>query len=118
MSRSAVTRRAFLYGSLLIFTVPLAANRLPALAAGLVRAGVDVIVAVSIRTARQATTSIPIVMAYWGGPDLVQSGVALPGGNITRVHMLNTALDPKQLELLVQAVPAAAKVAVLVQVIE
>ena len=95
-------------------------DRVPAFAAELVRLKVDIIVAVAppaIRAAKQATGSIPIVMAYWGGPDLVESGViasfARPGGNVTGVHMLSSALDPKRLELLLQAVPGAKKVAVL-----
>lgn len=37
-----------------------------------------------------------------------------PGANVTGVHMLNTALDPKRLELLVQSVPTAKRVAVLI----
>jgi len=51
-------------------------ERLPALAAELVRLNVDIIVAVAppaILAAKAATTTIPIVMAFWGGPDLVDS---------------------------------------------
>ena len=77
------------------------ADRLPALAADLVAAKVDIVLAVApaaIRAAKQATTTIPIVMAFWGGPDLVESGIiasfARPGANITGVHMLTSALDP------------------------
>jgi ABC-type uncharacterized transport system substrate-binding protein len=95
-------------------------DRIPEFAAELVSAKVDIIVAVapaSILAAKQATSAIPIVMAYWGGPDLVESGViasfARPGGNVTGVHMLASVLDPKRLQLLLQAVPAAKKVAVL-----
>ena len=93
---------------------------IPALAAELVSLKVNIIIASAppaIRAAKQATSSIPIVMAYWGGPNLVESGViasfARPGGNVTGVHMLSSVLDPKRLELLLQAVPAAKKVAVL-----
>ena len=96
-------------------------ERLPELAADLVRSNVDVIVAVAptaIRAAKRATTKIPIVMAWWGGPDLVESGIiasfARPGGNITGIHMLLVALDAKRLDLLRQAVPKARKVAVLI----
>jgi putative ABC transport system substrate-binding protein len=95
-------------------------DRLPALATELVSAKVDIIIAVApaaARAAREATKRIPIVIAWWGGPDLVESGLvasfARPGGNITGVHMLSLALDEKRLELLLQAVPAARKVAVL-----
>src|SRR5919204_7037546 len=53
-------------------------ERLPALAADLVRTPVDIIVAVSppaILAAKQATTTIPVVMAFWGGEGLLESGV-------------------------------------------
>jgi putative ABC transport system substrate-binding protein len=97
-------------------------DQFPRLAAELVAARVDVLVAVAptaIRAARQATSTIPIVMAYWGGTDLVEAGIvasfARPGGNVTGVSMLNPELDVKRLELLVEAVPRGRKVAVLVQ---
>ncbi len=87
----------------------------------LVAAQVEIIVAVApvaIRTAMQATSKVPIVMAWWGGPDLVESGViasyARPGGNVTGVDMLLSALDAKRLDVLRQAVPEATKVAVLI----
>jgi putative tryptophan/tyrosine transport system substrate-binding protein len=95
-------------------------DRLPSLAAELVRSKVDVIVAVSppaIRAARQATDTIPIVMAFWGTSGLIESGIvanlAHPGGNVTGVYMLAAELDAKRLELLLQAVPKARKVGVL-----
>jgi putative tryptophan/tyrosine transport system substrate-binding protein len=95
-------------------------NRLPALAADLVRTPVDIIVAVSplaIVAAKQATTTIPIVMAFWGGEGLLESGVvasfARPGGNVTGVYMLAAELDAKRFELLLEAVPQARTVAVL-----
>jgi len=95
-------------------------DRLPELAAELVRSKVDIIVAVSptaIRAAKQATSTIPIVMHFWGGEGLIETGVvaslARPGGNITGVHMLSAELDAKRFELLVEALPNAKKVAVL-----
>lgn len=95
-------------------------DRLPDLAAELVRAKVDLIVAVSppaIRAARQVTSTIPIVMGFWGGEGLLESGIvtsfARPGGNVTGVYMLAAELDAKRLELLLQAVPTARNVAVL-----
>jgi putative ABC transport system substrate-binding protein len=95
-------------------------ERLPALAADLVRTPVDIIVAVSppaIVAAKQATNTIPIVMAFWGGEGLLESGVvtsfARPGGNVTGVYMLAAELDAKRFELLLQAVPQARTVAVL-----
>ena len=96
-------------------------ERLPALAAEVVRLNVDIIVAVAppaILAAKGATTTIPILMAYWGGPDLVESGVVAslsrPGGNVTGVDMLNTALETKRLEFLLEAVPKAKNIAVIV----
>ena len=93
----------------------------PVLAKELVDAKVDLIVAVApaaIRAAMQATSDIPIVMAWWGGPDLVESGLiasyARPGGNVTGVDMLLSVLDAKRLDVLHQAVPKAMKIAVLV----
>jgi len=95
-------------------------DRLPRLAAELVHSKVDVIVAVSppaILAARQATDTIPIVMAYWGQRGLIESGIvasfARPGGNVTGVNMLAAELDAKRLEILLQAVPKARKVGVL-----
>jgi putative ABC transport system substrate-binding protein len=95
-------------------------DRLPDLAADLVRVPVDIIVAVSppaIIAARRATTTIPIVMAFWGGEGLIESGVVAsfsrPGGNVTGVYMLADELDVKRFELLLDAVPKAKTVAML-----
>jgi putative ABC transport system substrate-binding protein len=95
-------------------------ERLPELAAELVRSKVDIIVAVSppaIRAAKQATSTIPIVMGFWGGEGLIESGIvasfARPGGNITGVYMLASELDAKRFELLLEALPNAKKIAVL-----
>jgi putative tryptophan/tyrosine transport system substrate-binding protein len=95
-------------------------ERLRGLAEELVRAKVDVIVAVSppaILAASKATDSIPIVMAFWGAGGLLESGIvanlARPGGNVTGVSMLAAELDAKRLELLLQAVPKARRVGVL-----
>jgi putative ABC transport system substrate-binding protein len=93
-------------------------ERLPALAAELVRLKVDLIVisgGIAIRAAQHATSTIPIVMAGTGDP--VQAGfvasLAEPGGNITGVSHLQTDLNAKQLELLKEAVPGVSRVAVL-----
>jgi len=95
-------------------------DRLPELAADLVRTPVNIIVAVSppaIVAARRATATIPIVMAFWGGEGLIESGVvasfARPGGNVTGVYMLADELDVKRFELLLEAVPKARTVAML-----
>jgi putative tryptophan/tyrosine transport system substrate-binding protein len=93
-------------------------DRLPALAAELVRLQVDVIVAVAsaaTRAAQHATRTIPIVMA--GGSDPVGAGLvaslARPGGNITGFSNLTVELPEKRLELLKEAVPQGGRVAVL-----
>ena len=93
-------------------------DRLPTLAAELVRIPVNVIVArgLTIRAAREATATIPIVMA--ADPDPVRSGfvvsLARPGGNITGLSTQAPDLEGKQLELLRQTLPSLARVGVLV----
>src|SRR5256712_2090949 len=85
-------------------------DRLPALAAELVRIPVNVIVArgLTIRAAREATATIPIVMA--ADPDPVRSGFVLslarPGGNITGLVTVAPDLEGKQLELVREALPS------------
>lgn len=122
--RIAMSELGYVEGKTIVFEMGISGgkrDRLPGLAADLVRAKVDIIVAVAppaIQAAKATTNSIPIVMAYWGGAkDPVEAGIVVdfrrPGANITGVHMLDTALDPKRLELLVEAVPGIAKVAVL-----
>ena len=93
-------------------------DRLPAFAADLVRLKVDVIVAGSpqaTRSAKQATSTIPIVMAFDDDP--VGSGfvasLARPGGNITGLSTLFPEMSGKQLELLKEIVPKLSRVAVL-----
>ena len=95
-------------------------DRLAGLAAELARSRVDLIVAIgppAIRAAAQATKTIPIVMAFWGGPGLIESGTiasfARPGTNVTGIYMLASELEEKRLQLLVQAVPGARRIAVL-----
>jgi putative ABC transport system substrate-binding protein len=95
-------------------------DRLPALASELVGLKVDLIVAgaaVAIRAAHDATTTIPIVMAF-SGEDPVKSGfvasLGRPGGNVTGVTAVARDLTPKTLELLRDAVPGLTRVAVLI----
>lgn len=79
---------------------------------------VSVIVTVGtagVRAARDATATIPIVMAGAGDPvgtGLVQS-LARPGGNITGLSLLGKELLPKNLQLLKEAVPRVTRVAML-----
>jgi ABC-type uncharacterized transport system substrate-binding protein len=93
-------------------------DRLPDLAAELVRLKVDVIFAPSApatQAAKQATTTIPIVMDTLGDPvraGLV-TGLAQPGGNITGTAGFAPELGGKQLELLKAAVPGITSVAAL-----
>ncbi len=88
-------------------------DRLPGLVRELVQIPVDVIVAVSptaIDAAKDATTTIPIVMGF-GGPDFV-SNLARPGGNITGVsYSVGPEIDQKRLQLLKEAAPRAARIA-------
>jgi len=95
-------------------------DRLPELAAELVRLKVDIIVAAGgpniVRPAKNATKSIPIVMVG-AGTDPVEEGLveslARPGGNVTGITNLGRELGGKRLELLKEAVPKVARVAVL-----
>ncbi len=93
-------------------------ERLPDLAADLVRLKVDVIVAPAtnpVLAAKQATRTIPIVMT--GSEDAVGSGLvaslARPGGNVTGLSTLAPEIVGKQLELLKEIVPRVSRVAVL-----
>jgi len=92
-------------------------DRLPALAAELVRLKVDIIVTAgpqTTRPAKQAISTIPIVMAQ--DPDPVGNGfvasLARPGGNITGLSTLAPELSGKQLELMKEIVPRLSRVAV------
>jgi putative ABC transport system substrate-binding protein len=95
-------------------------NRDPELAAELVRLKVDIIVVAGgdplISAAKNATKTIPIVMVG-SGADPVEAGLieslAHPGGNVTGITNLNRELGGKRLELLKEAVPKVARVAVL-----
>jgi len=93
-------------------------ERLPDLAADLVRLKVDVIVSYGTpptQAAKQATTTIPIVMVAIGDP--VRTGLVAslgrPGGNITGNIILGPELGPKRLQLLKEAIPKVSRVAFL-----
>jgi putative tryptophan/tyrosine transport system substrate-binding protein len=92
-------------------------DRLPALAAELVGLKVDVIVTAgptATRPAKEATATIPIVMAFDSDP--VGSGfvasLARPGGNITGLSSFSAELNGKRLELLKETIPRLSRVAV------
>jgi putative ABC transport system substrate-binding protein len=96
-------------------------DRATELAAELVRLKVEIIVVVGgtlrfVRAAMNATKTIPIVMTG-AGADPVKGGLveslARPGGNVTGITNLSVELGGKQLELLKEAVPKLARVAVL-----
>jgi len=93
-------------------------DQLPALAADLANARVDVIVTVGSEAtdaARKATLTIPIVMATVGDP--VAAGyianLARPGGNITGASLFATELTAKRVELLKEALPSLSRLAVM-----
>src|SRR5262249_48334170 len=94
-------------------------ERIPALAADLVRLGVAVIAATggaaSVHAAKAATSSIPIV--FTAGSDPVEAGLVAslnrPGGNITGVSFLTDALGAKRIGLLREVMAQPGTIAVL-----
>jgi len=93
-------------------------GKLPALAADLVKANVDVIYTswgtAAALAAKQATTAIPVVVGSAG--DLVAAGLVpslhRPGGNVTGISSLALEIEGKRLELLKEVVPSVSRVAV------
>jgi putative ABC transport system substrate-binding protein len=93
-------------------------ERLPGLAADLVRLKVDVIVAASpaaTKAAKQATSTIPIVFTVSGDPvaEGFVASLARPGGNLTGLATISPDLVGKQLEMLKGVAPMVSRVAVL-----
>ena len=93
-------------------------DRLPALAAELIRLPVDLLVTgnpPATKAAKQATATVPIVMTFSGDP--VGTGfvasLAHPDGNITGLATLSPTLSTKRLSLLTEAIPRVSRVAVL-----
>ena len=94
------------------------ANRLPSLAAELVQLQSQVIVVeatVAIQAVKNATSSIPIVMATSIDPVSMHfvTGLARPGGNITGMSLISEELSGKRLQLLTEIVPKLTRVAVM-----
>jgi putative tryptophan/tyrosine transport system substrate-binding protein len=94
-------------------------ERLPAMAADLVRRRVAMIVAGGLPAApvaKAATSTIPIV--FTSGIDPVQLGLVVslnrPGGNMTGLSLFNVALDAKRVELLLEVAPSASTIAMFV----
>ena len=121
--RSALRERGYIEGQNIVTEYRYSegkVDRYPELLAELVRLSVDIIVvaggAPSIRAAMNATKTIPIVM-MGSGIDPVEGGLvkslARPGGNVTGLTLLSRELGGKRLELLKEAVPKVARVAVL-----
>jgi putative ABC transport system substrate-binding protein len=95
--------------------------RLPELAADLVRRRVALIAATggstSAHAAKTATTTNPVPVLFIGGPDPVADGLVpnlnSPDGNLTGVAMKTSELMPKRLQLLLELIPGATKIALL-----
>jgi putative ABC transport system substrate-binding protein len=94
-------------------------ERLPELAADLVKRKVNVIITMGggppVQAAKAATTSIPVVFHLGADPVLLGlvNSLSRPGGNITGVTLMTNSMEPKRLELLNKMVPAAKSFAVL-----
>jgi putative ABC transport system substrate-binding protein len=92
------------------------AERFPDLASELVRLKVDLIVTrgtPAARAAKNATGTIPVIMATMGDPRAIVASFARPGGNITGVTTFSTELTAKRIELLKELVPNLSRVALL-----
>ena len=93
-------------------------DQVPRLVADLVQSKVDVIVVettVAARATKRATSTIPIVMALVADPvgSALVASLAHPGGNVTGLAVMTTELSAKRLQLLKEAIPRVARVAVL-----
>src|SRR6266508_4142099 len=92
------------------------AERFPDLASELVRLKVDLLVTrgtPAARAAKNATGTIPVVMATMGDPRAIVASFAQPGGNITGVTTFSTELTAKRIELLKELVPRLSRIALL-----
>jgi ABC-type uncharacterized transport system substrate-binding protein len=92
------------------------AERFPGLAAELVRLEVDLIVTrgtPATRATKNATGTIPVVMATMGDPHALVASFTRPGGNITGVTTFSTELTAKRLEILKELAPGLSRVGLL-----
>jgi putative ABC transport system substrate-binding protein len=92
------------------------AERFPELASELVHLKVDLIVTrgtPAAKATKNATSTIPVVMATMGDPRSIVASFAHPGGNITGVTTFSTELTAKRIELLRELVPNLSRVALL-----
>jgi len=121
--RQELSKLGWIEGKNLVFEYRFAEQkpeRVPELAAELVRLKVDLIVTLGVPTAleaKKATSTIPIVMNVTADPvalGLVAS-LARPGGNVTGLSTLGTELNTKRLEILKDAAPKLARVGLLVR---
>ena len=117
--RKGLGDRGYLEGRNLIIEYRSAdgnADRFPALASDLVRLNVDLIVTrgtPATRAVKEATATIPVVMATMGDPHPIVASFAHPGANITGVTTFSTELTAKRIELLKELVPNLSRVALL-----
>ena len=89
------------------------AERFPDLASELVRLKVDLIVArgtPATNAAKNATPSVPVVMATMGAPGTLVASFAQPGGNITGVTTFSTELTAKRIEILKELAPKVSRI--------
>ena len=92
------------------------AERFPDLASELVRLKVDVIVTrgtPAANAAKNATATLPVVIATMGDPHAIVASFARPGGNVTGVTTFSTELIGKRIEILKELVPRLSRVALL-----
>jgi putative ABC transport system substrate-binding protein len=91
-------------------------ERFPALASELVQLKVDLLVTrgtPAANAAKEATQTIPVVMATMGDPRAIVASFARPGANITGVTTFSTELTAKRIEILREMVPSLSRVALL-----
>jgi putative tryptophan/tyrosine transport system substrate-binding protein len=117
--RQGMRERGFVEGRNLVIEYRSAdgrGERFPELATELVQMNVDLIVTrgtPAAVAAKNATRSIPVVMASIGDPLTVVASLSRPGGNVTGLSSLTSDLEAKRVELLRELVPTAARIAAL-----